>query len=88
MPKRTVDELIGYHIAFDEITVPVTDNGQLIRDAHGDPKIQRMLRLQFLDPTTGHQIIASWPIEFKQELIANLTGVTIPNIVIPNGATG
>jgi hypothetical protein len=87
MPKLTTDRLVGYGVRFDEVQVPVVDpkDGELIRDARGEAKLEPMLRQTFQDPQTGHTVVVEWPLEVKQEIVRVLTGgIEVPSLVLPD----
>lgn len=75
MPRRT--ELLGYRFAVGDAIIPVADDrGNIVHDAQGAPKTEKVKQIVSFDQT-GDQITVALPDEGRKELIRLLTGVHV-----------
>lgn len=77
MPRIT--EPVAYGFAVNDATLPVIDqnDGQPIRNGHGEPKTQPGKILTFVDPRAGDQIRVAFSLDARDQLVQQLTGGVI-----------
>jgi hypothetical protein len=80
VPRQT--DLVGYRFAVATGQEPVMDNGQLVHDGRGQPKLQTITSL-ILQDQFGDVVTIKLTDQARRELITGLTGgVEIPQIQI------
>lgn len=69
-----VEQLQHYRFAVVKTQTPQTDNGQIVHDDNGQPKLEDSTEVQFLAPDGQHAVTIALSEKGRAELVRQLTG--------------